>query len=582
MSIPLYLTEPISKAEHIYGTLELSDDQNYWIIEGEPVVVEFAKRLFPGSEGLGRGVAKFANRDRLLGDLNWLMLRYPLTIKDQDEWQNARERVIELVEERHRQEDFPKQVIPPPDTFSGELTPFQQEGLAFLLNNRRTLLADEMGLGKTVQALSFIATTKSYPCLIVVPPHLLTNWQREIERFLSPPELPGETMSLFGQCMDHQIHTIHGLKPYRLPHANIYLAHYLILRGWKNSLPEIPFQAVIFDEIQELRHAGTEKYSTASLLTEKIENVIGLSGTPIYNRGAEIWNVLNILEYHCLGDYDSFTREWCNGYGSDIVVDPILLGEHLKREGLLIRRTKDQVLKDLPPKRRVVQTINFDQGLFDDLMTDTVTKAKAIPSIENVLERGRAMRDVVEYTRQATGLAKVPGVAAFTRMLLDAGEKVLLFAYHHSVFDAYAEEFKNYNPARISGRETKDEKMRAQDNFMNGKTNLLLISLRAAAGLNLQRATCVVFGELDWSPAVHSQAEDRAHRMGQTDSILCYYLVCAGGSDEDMQEALGLKVSQFVGLMGDKVETERDRVLAQSVAKTHMRKIVEKLQNGAA
>lgn len=579
----LYFAEPMDKSEahHIYGTLTLNESKNYWIVEGEPVVIELAKRLFPGSEGLGRGKAKFPNRPRLMGDLNWLMLRYPLEIKDQDAWQTTRSQAIKLVQERLIQAQGPKQIAPPPDYFKGELRPFQEEGLAFLLNNRRTLLADEMGLGKTIEALAMLAATKSFPCLIVVPPHLLTNWMEEIPRFMIPPELPGETLSLFERDIGSHIHVIKGLKPYKLPQANFYLAHYLILRGWKGVLPEMPFRAVIFDEIQELRHGKTEKYSTASLIAEKVENVLGLSGTPIYNKGAEIWNVLNIIEYHCLGDRDSFTREWCNGYGSDIVVDPEMLGDHLKREGLLLRRTKDQVLTDLPPKRRVVQTIDFDKGLFDELIANTVVKAKAIPALENVLARGRAMRDVVEDTRQATGLAKVPGVVAFVKLLLEAGEKVLLFAYHHSVFDEYAKEFKQYQSMRISGRENKVEKANAVKMFMDGKTNLLLISLRAATGLNLQRATCVVFGELDWSPAVHSQGEDRAHRIEQRDSVLCYYLVCKGGSDEAMQEALGLKVSQFVGLMGDHVETMTDRLLAQRVAKEHIRKIVETLQQRA-
>ena len=113
---------------------------------------------------------------------------------------------------------------------------------------------------------------------------------------------------------------------------------------------------------------------------------------------------------------------------------------------------------------------------------------------------------------------------------------------------------------------------------MEGKTNLCIISLRAASGLNLQRASCVVFGELDWSPAIHSQAEDRAHRMGQLDSILCYYLVTSRGSDQDIQEALGLKVSQFVNMMGDRFESQEDRLLAQSAADFHIQKVIERLQ----
>lgn len=112
---------------------------------------------------------------------------------------------------------------------------------------------------------------------------------------------------------------------------------------------------------------------------------------------------------------------------------------------------------------------------------------------------------------------------------------------------------------------------------MTGRTNLCCISLRAASGLNLQRASCVVFGELDWSPAVHSQAEDRAHRMGQTDSILCYYLVSAGGSDQEMQDALGLKVSQFVGLMGDAPQSQSDALAGAQEAHQYIEKLVKRL-----
>ena len=97
----------------------------------------------------------------------------------------------------------------------------------------------------------------------------------------------------------------------------------------------------------------------------------------------------------------------------------------------------------------------------------------------------------------------------------------------------------------ITGRETDAQKDAALVAFMGAKTDLCVISLRSASGLNLQRATCVVFGELDWSPAVHSQAEDRAHRIGQQDSLLCYYLVSPKGSDQEMQQALGLNIPMF-------------------------------------
>ncbi len=571
--IPAYLNS-VSEAEYYYGKLKYEDFQNSWVIEGEPCVIDMAKRLFPGCSGRGSGLARFPNNKRINGDLNWLMLRYPLRIEEPERWERAYRDAVNHVIKRNELNKKPQKIIPPLE-FKGELKEFQKEGLAYLLHNRRTLLADEMGLGKTPMALAFLATSESYPALIVVPPHLIRNWQKEINKFV---RLPYKNISFFDDNERDSVHVIKGLRPYKLPEASIYIIHYLLLRGWKKVLPEIGFKAIIFDEIQELRHTGTEKYSAASLVASNCENVIGLSGTPIYNRGGEIWSVMNIIEYHCLGDWDSFTREWCYGYGSDIVKKPDLLGDYLRREGLMLRRTKEQVLKELPPKRRVVQTVDFDNGTYGNLIQEAVQKAKRIQGLSNHLERGRLTREVVNESRQAIGIAKAPYVAAFVKMLLEAGERVLLFAYHHAVHDIYEKELKEFHPVRITGHETGAEKEKSVEAYMEGKSNICIISLRAGAGLNLQKANCVVFGELDWSPAVHSQCEDRAHRIGQEDSILCYYLVAEEGTDETIQEFLGLKVSQFVGIMGDKEETEEDKMLAQVKATEHMNKIVEKLR----
>lgn len=574
-NIPAYLAEP-SKEGYIYGTLEYERYTGYWVIRGEPCVVTMAKRLFPGSQGNGRGIAKFKANKRTIGDLNWLMLRYPLRILDEKLWEQHKKEAVHHVIEREKINLNPVRVEPP-EAFFGELREFQKEGVGFLKVNRRTLLADDMGLGKTIQALAFLCEINAFPSIIVVQPHLVGNWKAEIARFLRLPSNSGISKQ---KKVEHGVHVISGLKPYKLPKAHLYIIHYGLLRGWKNELLEYKFEAVVFDEIQDLRHAGTEKYSAASLLAGSVETVIGLSGTPIYNRGGEIWNVLNIIDYHCLGDWDSFTREWCVGYGSDTVQDPELLHDYLKREGLLLRRTKDQVLHELPQKIRSVQYVDADEGVYSELIRTTMQKIAVYENSKDQFEKGRLMRDIVNSARQATGIAKAPEVCMFVRALLDDGNRVILFAYHHAVFDIYGELLAKYNPVRISGRETAKEKLEAEKAFMEGKTDLILVSLRACAGLNLQRATCVVFGELDWSPAIHSQAEDRAHRIGQKDSVLCYYLVSKEGSDQDIQDALGLKISQFVGIMGDRVQSEEDRMLEESKARQYMQQLVERLKKG--
>ncbi|MGN0793306.1 MAG: DEAD/DEAH box helicase [Aristaeellaceae bacterium] len=559
--LPAYLREPPQPA-HTFGTLSYNRRSKCWTVKGDPSVTEMCKRLFPGSAGSRRGEARFTAHRRMVGDLLWLMLRFPLEIAPRDRalWDRAVADCREHAVRRELAARLPERISPPEGTFTGELRPFQQEGLAFLLRHDRCLLADEMGLGKTVQALAYLATTNAFPALIIPPAHLTRNWTEEACRFL---RLQGEMP---------RVHVIRGLKPYELPEADIYIMHYLLLRGWKEVLPGLGFQAVILDEVQELRHAGTEKYSAASLLSESCERVIGLSGTPIYNTGGEIWNVINILDFHFLGDWESFSREWCYGYGNAVVVKPELLGAYLRREGLMLRRTKQEVLKELPPKRRAVQELDWNDRLYAQLMAPVLPDILRWKQDGTLTPSARAMLEesISQHARQATGIAKAPYVCQFVRALLDAGEKVLLFAHHHAVMDAYGQELKHYHPGFITGRETIGAKAQAVDRFMAGRTDLLCISLRAASGLNLQRATCVVFGELDWSPAVHSQAEDRAHRMGQEDSLLCYYLVAPQGSDAVMQEALGLKVSQFVGLMGDTPVSPAESAAAASQARRHV------------
>lgn len=563
---PAYLRDG-GEPWHVYGTLSYNRRAKCWTIRGEPCVTELAKRLFPGSGGQRRGEARFTAHRRVVGEVNWLMLRYPLTIRESDRarWTQALEDARAYARQRAEAAKLPAIVEPPEAFFAGELRIFQKKGLAWLLANPRGLLADEMGLGKTVQALAWLATTRALPLLLIVPPHLIRNWEREIARFLRLED-------------GVRVHAIHGLKPYDLPQADIYIVHYLLLRGWKKVLPELGMRSVIFDEIQELRHAGTEKYSAASLIADACERVIGLSGTPIYNKGGEIWNVINILDFHFLGDWESFTREWCYGYGNAIVAKPDLLGDHLRREGLMFRRTKAEVLTELPPKRRLVQEIDADDAVYRRLMLPVLDKLFRLQN-EELTASQRAMMEeqVSQEERQATGIAKAPFVAAFVRALLEGGERVLLFAHHHAVMDVYQKELRAFQPVFITGRENTDQKDVAAQAFQSGQSELCCISLRSAAGLNLQRASCVVFGELDWSPAVHSQAEDRAHRMGQPDSLLCYYLVSPRGSDQDMQEALGLKVSQFLGIMGDAPLGPAQLEQQETQARAHIRSLVSRL-----
>ena len=539
--LPPYL-RPYPPSGAPLGTLSYNRRSKCWVVKGDPSVTEVCKRLFPGSAGSRRGEARFTAHRRAVGDLCWLMMRFPLEIKASDRalWEKAVTGAREYAVRQAKLSTMPVRMTPPDGAFLGTLRPFQEEGLSYLCSHDRCLLADEMGLGKTVQALAFLSSTGSLPALVIPPAHLTRNWQEETLRFL---RVDGKAP---------RVHTIRGLKPYDLPEADVYIMHYLLLRGWKSVLPTLPFRSVIFDEIQELRHAGTEKYSAASLLSESCERVIGLSGTPIYNRGGEIWNVINILDYHFLGDWESFSREWCSGYGNQLVLKPDLLGAYLRREGLMLRRTKQEVLRELPPKRRLVQELDWNDKVYAQLMAPVMRDVLRWKQDDQLSAQERAMLEesISQHARQATGVAKAPYVCQFVRALLDGGEKVLLFAHHHQVMDIYKQELKAFSPGFITGRETTLAKMNAVDRFQSGRTDVLCISLRAASGLNLQRATCVVFGELDWSPAVHSQAEDPRAPHGAGGFAFVLLPRCAAGFGRGDAGSAGLEGQPVCGADG--------------------------------
>ena len=259
------------------ATLSYNRRSNCWVIKADPNVTELCKRLFPGTVSRRRGEARFTAHRRIIADMNWLMMRYPLHVaeRDQTRWTKALEEARDYVRMRQAALRTPARIKPNKASFRGTLTAFQEEGLAFLLRTDRCLLADEMGLGKTVQSLALLSHITAYPAMVVAPAHLIRNWETEIHRFVQKEG--GEALT---------VHTVKGLKPYTLPQADVYLMHYLLLRGWKQYLADAEIEHVIFDEIQELRHSGTEKYSAASLLADHAVRVIGLSGTPIYNRGS--------------------------------------------------------------------------------------------------------------------------------------------------------------------------------------------------------------------------------------------------------------------------------------------------------
>jgi hypothetical protein len=446
----------------------------------------------------------------------------------------------------------------------------------------RTFVANGVVLhncGKTVTALAAIAKANAFPVLVVCPASIQRQWARQAAAFL---DLPGGLLvpDPEGSSLCHRIK---GTKPYDLPAKPIYITHYGLLSHWQKYFQEhIKFKAIVFDEIQELRHTGTRKYSAASLMSDSSPLIWGLSGTPIYNYGGEIWAILNILDLHCLGDWESFSREWCTGYGTQVIAEPEVLGDLLKREGLMLRRRKSEVLSQLPPKRRIVVDLDHDQSQWNALIKEAIQLAHKYDT-SSFTDKGLISREIDTQLRRASGLLKAPLVAEFVNSLIESGEKVLLYAYHHDVHDILMKKLARHNPVKITGRETQAQKDESVRLFSEGRTNLVELSLRTVAGLDgLQgRGTCVVFPELDWSPAVHSQCEDRLHRMGfdlGKESLLCYYMVNQTEIDQEQLSKLGLKTSQFIGIMSDPVHTAEDADLDAAGAHKHLMTIIDRLK----
>ncbi len=570
--VPPYLAE-VPTDGHMYGSVDYDPTLGLYALQCEPAVMEVAKRLFPGKK---RGkTLKFRATRRITGDLNWFLLRYPMTVKCKDQFGADKQKAIDFANLRTKSQQMAP--VWPDAGFIGQLLDYQAEGVGYLTTNQRTLLADDMGLGKTVTALATLAHINVWPVVVVVPnPFMQRQWQKMVEGFLSV-SAPG---SLFG----NDAHIIKGRKSYSVPHAPIYVIHYGLIAYWWERLLDMNPKVVIFDEIQELRHTGTAKYTAASHLSTACDFAWGLSGTPIYNYGNEMWAVMNAIEYHCLGDEEGFSMEWCTGYGAKVVEKPAVLGDYLRREGLMLRRTKDEVQSQLPKKRRLPVDVDHDESLYNRMIKPAVDMARGYEKITSFVEKGQTVREVENMARLATGVAKASQVADFVETLIAGGEYPLVFAYHHEVHDILTERLGRHGLSRITGKESQLQKDEGIRRFASGTHKAVLLSLRSTAGLDgLQgKGTCVVFAELDWSPAVHSQCEDRLHRIGTTaESLLCYYIVSNTGFDSVMRDVLGLKVGQFSGIMGEAPPATDDE-LGRQAAEGHMKRVMDRLRGAAA
>jgi len=560
-----------------YGTLRLNKSR-LWELTAEPHVMIVAKRLFAQASGRSYKTIRLTNTPEVCRDLAWFTERYPLEVEHDEALAagaDAHRELLTLVDRLLSGKvpalDIPL-ALPPRD--------YQRVAAQMLLGVKRMILGDDLGVGKTVSAICPLVMAQTRPALIVTKTHLISQWRRELERFA--PAL--------------DVHVLGKAKPYDYVkdgrHPDVLLSTYHKLDGWAETLARV-IRYIVFDECQELRGGaapvdgegdelgGSLKCVAAAHLSKHADYVLGLSATPFYNRGGELFWVMDAIKPGSLGTREEFKHAHCTGAEPKLSLkDPAAFGSMMREQGLLLRRTRSDVGLQMPPVTVVPHTVQSDHRAFDDV------ESRAAELARLVLDRGadrqdrfRASGDLDQVLRQATGLAKAPYVADFVELLLADDEPVVLFGWHKAVYDVWRERLGHFSPAFFTGDETPRQKDAAVQAFIGGDTKLMIISLRSGEGVDgLQRVcrTCV-HGELDWSPGVHEQCTGRIDRPGQQQPVVSYYLVSESGSDPVIADVLGVKRAQIEGVRNphrsDVVERiERDGDHIKRLAQRYLEK----------
>lgn len=539
-----------------YGSLDVG--VGMWIIRDlEPHVAMRLKQVFPRIAKAQTGIFSLSDDLVTCADLDWFIQRYPLAMSTE----TASRLRLGRVAFEQRQAEMERIRLPDyvPNPLQGwregkALRHYQAQAVDLIAARRAVLVGDEVGLGKTIVTAGACLLPDALPAVVVVQTHLQKQWAEKLETFTTL-----------------RAHSVKVTKPYDLPPADVYLFRYSQLRGWVDTFAHLGHGLVAYDEIQELRTGrGSDKGMAAHALSQHARMRIGLSATPIYNYGSEIYNVMQFIDDRVLGTSTEFTIEWC-GYGGKIN-DPQALGTYMREQNVFLRRTKADVGMEMDPVNRIVEYIDYD--------------AKAVKSVEDLahalalkatsgayMERGQAARELDMMMRQVTGVSKAKQVAQFVRILVESGEPVLLAGWHRAVYDIWLKELRDLNPVMYTGSESTTQKEAAKQAFISGASKLMIISLRSGAGLDGLQHCCstVVFGELDWSPGIHHQLIGRLDRDGQKQPVTAFFLVVDEGSDPPVMDVLGLKASQQHSILDPSIGVQQVHT-----DKTRLRSLVER------
>jgi len=456
------------------------------------------------------------------------------------------------------------ETVPTPEGFTTDLRPYQQDGLAwlqFLRNyNLAGILADDMGLGKTVQALAHLAEEKrsgraDLPSLVVAPTSLMANWRREAARFA--PNL--RVLILHGS--DRKSHYE------KIPSSDLVVTSYPLLARDEEILLQQPFHLAILDEAQYIKNPSAIWSLSASKLHAR--HRLAMTGTPMENHLGELWSIMNFLMPGYLGDERQFRRIFRNPIEKHQDL-PSRSALQRRLKPFLLRRRKEQVATELPPKTEILRTVDLEGAQRD--LYETVRSTMHEKIQQEIAHKGLARSHIIildallklrqvccdprllkiDAAKKVQDSAKLNLLMDLLPDLLAEGRRILLFSQFTSMLDLIRLKLDDEKiPYVLLTGSTSDRDTPVQQ-FQTGKIPLFLISLKAGGtGLNLTAADTVIHYDPWWNPAVEAQATDRAHRIGQDKNVFVYKLTTAGTVEEKILALQEKKKQLLAGILGE-------------------------------
>ena len=460
--------------------------------------------------------------------------------------------------------ELPELVIP--HNLKIQPYPYQLKGIARGLELKRFMNCDEPGLGKTLQSIATINIAGAFPCLVICPSSLKINWMREWEKFTDKKAMiltdkVRDTWTFFFQTGMHQVFIVNyeSLKKYFVQRIKKSEGWTLRDVEFRNSINL--FKSVIIDESHRCKSASTQQAKFCKGICTGKEWIIELTGTPVVNRPKDLIPQLAILNrMEDFGGYKPFVNRYCSGQreASNLKELNFNLWKYC-----MFRREKSLVLTDLPDKIRQVNTCEItNRKEYVDAERDLIMylqkyKDADDEKIEKAL-RGEVMVRI-NILRQISARGKVRDVIEFVKDFRENGKKILFCSLHEVV-----DQLKRYFPTAVSvtGRDSQDVKQRAVDAFQNNpKTDIIICSIKAAGvGLTLTASSNVAFVEFPWTYADCCQCEDRAHRIGQKDSVTCYYFLGRRTIDEKVYRIIQEKKNIANAVTGSTEDIEENIV----------------------